>query len=145
MGQPNVCFYGILTPLLVAIATKVDGPKSITYLTLTSIFEWSVDRCEFKTGYQKDTCLEEIRLRAQRLPTILSTTLNIFKRIYMIIDHLMSKRIFTLAMKKIHPKLHISISRMPLLLLYPETLGNGCSQLKSHPLLSCFSPIYHRL
>jgi len=36
----------------------------------------------------------------------------------------------------------ISISLMSLLLLYPETLGNGCSQFKSHSLLSCLPPIY---
>jgi hypothetical protein len=36
----------------------------------------------------------------------------------------------------------ISISLMSLLLLYPETLGNGCSQFKSYSLLSCLPPIY---
>ena len=32
---------------------------------------------------------------------------------------------------------------MSLLLKYPEALGNRCSQFESHPLLSCFLPIYH--
>ena len=33
---------------------------------------------------------------------------------------------------------------MPLLLLYPKTLGTGCSQIKSHSLLSRFPLMYHR-
>ena len=38
----------------------------------------------------------------------------------------------------------ISTSLMSFLFLYPEILGNGCFQCKSHFLLSHFSPIYHR-
>ena len=37
----------------------------------------------------------------------------------------------------------ISTPLMSLLLLYPRTLGNKCSQFKSHSLLSHFHPIYH--
>ena len=37
-----------------------------------------------------------------------------------------------------------SPSLMPLLLLYPETLGNGCSWFKSPSLLSHLPPTYHR-
>ena len=106
LGQPNVDFYVILTLLLVSIATKVDWPNSATYLNLTPIFEWSVVRCESKNGHQKDTCLEEIGLRAQSMSTILSSIVNIFKRACMTIDHLISKRIFTVVVNKILSKLH---------------------------------------
>ena len=37
----------------------------------------------------------------------------------------------------------ISTPIISLILQYPETLGNGCSQFKSCPLLSHFSPLYH--
>jgi hypothetical protein len=103
LGQPSEDFYVILTPLFLTIATKVDGPNSVTYLSLTPIFEWSVVRCESKNGHQKDTCLEEGGLS---MSTILSSVTNIFKRACMTIDHLISKRIFTLVVNKILSKLH---------------------------------------
>ena len=52
--------------------------------------------------HQKDMCLEEIGLHAQKLITILNSTVNIIG--WNLHGHLMSTRIFTLVMNKACPR-----------------------------------------
>ena len=47
------------------LSSKVDVPDSVTFLIRTPIFEWYVDWCGSKNGYQKGTCLKDIGLCAQ--------------------------------------------------------------------------------
>ena len=77
---------------------KIDLPNLVTYLNQTPIFEWCVARIGSKNGYPKDMSLEEIRLHAENMMTILGSTINIIGGTYMTI--VMSTRIFSLIMDK---------------------------------------------
>ena len=59
--------------ILSKLRIKVDVPNSVTYLNWTPILEWYVVRCGSKSRNQKDLCLEEIRLHAQNMITILGS------------------------------------------------------------------------
>ena len=68
-------------------------------LDQTSTFEWYVIKFSFRNGYQKNMCLNEIRLRAQNMITVRGSIAHIIEgNPY---DHLMSMKIFTLIMNKI--------------------------------------------
>ena len=45
---------------------KVDVPNSVTYLNRTPIFEWYVDKCGSKNGYQKNMCLQKYWLSCSK-------------------------------------------------------------------------------
>ena len=49
----------------------------VTLFDWTSIFEWYMARFVVKNGHSKDTCYDEIGLRAQNLATIPSSKSNI--------------------------------------------------------------------
>ena len=70
-------------------------PTSNPTIILTSIFEWYVVRCEFlKHNHQKHVCLENIRLRAQHMLSILNFIVNmIWGDLY---GHLMSTNFFNI-------------------------------------------------
>ena len=71
----------------------------ITHFTWTPIFEWCVVRCDSKSIYQKDICLQEIGLHAQNMIIVLG---SIFDRLCKgLHDHLTSERIFNLIMNRI--------------------------------------------
>ena len=54
-------------------------PNSIFGINWTPLSEWYVVRCGFKNGHIKDTCLEEIGLRAQNLIIIMGSIVNIIE------------------------------------------------------------------
>ena len=64
-----------------SVGVKVDMPNSVTYLNRTPIFEWYVDWCGSRNRCQKDNMyLQEIGLHAQKMITILSSTVNTIGR-----------------------------------------------------------------
>lgn len=50
---------------MIGCNTKACGPKLVTYLNRTLIFEWWVVRCISKKGNQKGMCFKAIGLCAQ--------------------------------------------------------------------------------
>ena len=73
--------------------------NSITYLSLTLIFEGHVVRGASKNRHHNDMYVNKIELHAQNMITILSSIINIIEEdLY---DHLMHMEIVTLIMNQI--------------------------------------------
>ena len=123
-----LCFYlmdgggtCVRKPLMVEVGS-VDVPDFVTYLNRTPIFEWYVVRC----GSNKRYVLERDWTTCLNMLTISNSIVNTIWRTY--------------TLNSI-----ISTTLMSLLLLYHETLWNGCSWFRSHSLLSYFLPCITRL
>ena len=59
---------------------EVNVLNLVAYLNRTPIFEWYVVWCGSNNKFKKDTCLQEIGLRAQNLITILGSFVNMIVR-----------------------------------------------------------------
>jgi hypothetical protein len=55
------------------------------------MFEWYVDRCGSKNGYQKDICVKGIGLHTQKMITVLILIVDIIGETYY--DHLISENL----------------------------------------------------
>ena len=64
---------------------NISRPYSVTCLHWIPIFELHVVRCGSKNGHQKDLCLDEIGLCAQKMVTILGLVVNINQDANMIV------------------------------------------------------------
>ena len=104
---------------------QVDNPYLDTFLIKKLAFEWHVDWCGSKNGYQIDMCPKEIDLHAQKMIIVLGSIVNIIEGIH---DYLKSTRIFILIMNKIFiqaPKIMRKVATTSIWICYPSCTNHA--------------------